>query len=129
MRQETKNKYRRKGKLFYHSRTYENPFFAKQGSKISRTKIIRFQPIQIDWRFKLAIIIFLFIVAAAAYFFFYSNYFTIKTIKAEGEGRIRPEVIEKLAWQQIENNFFNLILIKPTYQFSRHFNFIFNIFM
>ncbi len=104
----TKTKPRRRGRLYYHSQIYKNPFFPKHQSRIKKSKLTHLKPIKISWRLKLAIVIFLLILALIIYFLFYSSYFNIKTIKAEGEGRVSPETIEKLAWRQIKNNFFIL---------------------
>ncbi len=101
-----KTKPRRRGRLYYHSQTYKNPFFSKRQARTKQSKSINLEPIKISWRLKLVGILFLLILAIIIYFLFYSPYFNIKTIQAEGEGRIQPEIIEKLAWQQIENNFF-----------------------
>ncbi|MCU0679598.1 MAG: hypothetical protein MUC28_04115 [Planctomycetes bacterium] len=47
-------------------------------------------------------------LAAAIWFVFYSNFFTVKTIEARGEGRVDPAELEKLAYDQADRTFFVL---------------------
>ena len=109
-----RDKYYKKGQLHYRSQTYKNPFFAKQ-----RTKINWPQKIQINWRFKLFAVIFFIALFVIIYFIFYSNYFAVKTINIEGDGRIPSSTVENLAWRQIEDNFFIFWPQKNIFLFSK----------
>lgn len=97
-----KRVYQSKGRMRYGSKSYSNPFFDdKKKNKKS---------ISNPFSLKAKIFIFLFIVLifGILWFLFYSNFFKIKNITASGGGKISPSEIEKISWDEADNNFFVL---------------------
>ncbi len=108
-----KRKIRKKGRMSYGSNNYLNPFFAKKGNKINSTTL------SIPKKAKIVSSIVLLVILALFIFLFYSSYFRIKNIEVEGQGNIDDGVIQKLAWEQINGNFFVFLPQKSINLFSK----------
>jgi len=94
-----RRKYRKKGKSFYDTGDYANPFFP-QGKKRGGYRL--------PWKAKVIVGGVLLFLAAGAWFFFYSNFFTIKNIDVQGGPIIEAGTMEKFARQQMNGDFFIL---------------------
>ena len=107
------NKYKKRGKSHYSSKVYSNPFFSNQ-----KRGVVNFKKTHIPIKFKIIILLILILIFSALWFLFYSNYFVIKDIQIQGEGRVSVEKIDSITREQINNNFFVLLPQKNIYIFS-----------
>lgn len=111
-----KNRFRKKGGVSYGSKKYSNPFFSKR-KKTSKKKLVSETAIK---RLRIISVAAITALAVSVWFLFYSNYFAINNIKADGGGRIPPETVEKLAWQQINDSFIVILPQKNIFFFSKN---------
>lgn len=110
-----KNKrYYNKGALKYSTKKYSNPFFIKKRSRVDFNS----QSFAIPRTIKFIMLFLLLALCLTLYFLFYSNYFAIKEIKITGEGKISNETIERMVWEQVDNNFLIFLPQKNIFLFD-----------
>lgn len=101
------------GKVKYHSKSYQNPYFAsKKKNKINISRTL-------NKKIKIIIALFFLGSAACAWLLIYSDYFIIKDIKVNGAGRIPTTAVEAIAREQIDKNLFVLWPQKNIFLFAK----------
>lgn len=105
---------RRKGKLRYSSKRYTNPFFTQKKKKRRWTGN---KPATL--KTKLLSAATLLIGLSLAWALFYSPYFEIDNVIISGGGRINPGEVEKLTWQQINDNFLVILPQRNIFLFNK----------
>lgn len=110
-----KRKIKKRGKLHYSAKEYDNPFFANKKKRSS----IRAIDFSLSKKAKVILALSFFIVISTAWFLFYSRFFEIKSVAINGGGRISTSSVEKIVWQQINNNMLILFPQKNIFLFSK----------
>ncbi|MCD4761797.1 hypothetical protein K8R32_02440 [bacterium] len=110
-----KRKIKKRGKLHYSTKEYDNPFFTDK-KKRSTIRTIDFS---LSIKTKVILLFAFFIVVSTAWLLFYSRFFEIKTILINGGGRISTSSVDKIARQQINDNMLILFPQKNIFLFSK----------
>ncbi len=93
-RQFNKPKFRFNRKTKLSSKQYTNPFFNKK-----RRRVL-FSHATISLRIKIILFLIIAVLAVIVWFLFYSNYFTIKNVEIDDQGRISPDSIRTVVDEQ-----------------------------
>jgi hypothetical protein len=106
-------KFKKKGKLLYNSKNYSNPYFGIKNNKKNKPSHAFFLI-----KIKFIALFSILLIIALLWFLFFSNYFNLKTISANGTGRIDAKEMENIAWQQANQNYIIFLRQKNIFLFS-----------
>jgi len=107
-------KLRHKGGLRYSGKEYANPFFAAK-----KNQYLKISAYRLPAKVKIILALCLFAALGGAWLLFYSPYFKINNLEINGQGMIPVAAVEKIAWQQVNDNLLVIFPQKNIFFFSK----------